>query len=398
MASPPTPVASFGWKQVLAWRLANQHLLDDHTAKTVEESASSTIGVQAQVASSADQSLAIRVPGTRPQDVADALWERRTLVKTWAMRGTLHLLSATDYPHLIAALVTRDQWRRAPWLKYFGVTIDQVDGIVAAIDEALAGRCLTRQELADAIAAEHGPAMRGALLGSWGSMLKPAAFLGVLCSGPSRGQNVTFQRPVDWIGRWEPVDPDDGLQWVIAKYLHAYGPATADGFASWWGAARTRAKRMLQSTDSDFVPVEIEGQPAWANRGDLGAIEATKPVRGSVRLLAGFDTYIMGCHPRDRVVPPPFLPRVSRTAGWISPVVLVDGVARGVWRSSHSKSGTEIRVEPFEPLSTTVRRRIEREARRLEPCLGTITDVRFEPIEPIEPIETIEGARADEPA
>jgi hypothetical protein len=372
-------------RQVAAWRLARQHLLDGHEARSLEQSASSTLGVQAQVASSAEQSLAVRAPGTAPSDVADALWQRRTLIKTWCMRGTLHLLASADYPMFVAALNTRDQWKRAPWLKYFGVTYDQVEGMIAAIDEALTGRCLTRQELADVIGDQHGPQMRAGMLGSWGSMLKPAAFYGILCSGPSRGQNVTFQRPVDWIGPWTQVDRDEGIRWMIRGYLHAYGPATPDGFARWWGGARKHFAAMRP----ELARLDVEGTAAWANPDDVDAILETKPARRSVRLLAGFDSYIMGCHPRDQIVPQAFLPRVSRTAGWISPVLLVDGAAAGVWSPSRAGDGVTISIEPFGDLPATVRRKAAKEARRLEPCVGPIADVRF---------DMNDEERADEPA
>ena len=366
------------WKQVAAWRLAHQHLLDGKEAPSIEQSASSTLGVQSQVGSSADQSLAVRVPATTPRDVADALWERRTLIKTWCMRGTLHLLSSADYPMFVAALNTRDQWKRAPWLKYFGVTYDQVEAMIGAIDEALTGRCLTRQELADVVGDQHGPEMRTGLLGSWGSMLKPAAFYGFLCSGPNRGQNVTFQRPVDWIGPWTTVDREEGIRWMILRFLRAYGPATPDGFARWWGGAR----KHFASLRPELARLDVEGTTAWAAPEDVDAIVATKPARGSVRLLPGFDSYIMGCHPRDQIVPPLFLPRVSRTAGWISPVLLIDGAAAGVWSPSRAGDGVTISIEPFGELTATVRRKAVRAARRLEPCLGPIADVRFEPVAP----------------
>src|SRR5439155_13625501 len=88
------PMTSLSWPQVRAWRLARQHLLDGSTASTVEEAASSSLGVHAQVSSCAEQAVAIRVPGAGPEDVRAALWDRRTLVRLWAMRGTIHLFTA----------------------------------------------------------------------------------------------------------------------------------------------------------------------------------------------------------------------------------------------------------------------------------------------------------------
>jgi hypothetical protein len=71
---------------------------------------------------------------------------------------------------------------------------------------------------------------------------------------------------------------------------------------------------------------------------------------------------------------------VSRTAGWISPVVLQDGVAVGVWKAERSRNGTTVLVEAFDTMAKTLRSRVEREARRMEPIIGPVKDVRFEEV------------------
>src|SRR5207244_12387227 len=126
------------------WRLARHHLAEGADAGSLEEAARDTLGIQAQVMSCAEQSLIVRVPKTRPEDVRGALWEDRTLVRTWAMRGTLHLFAAWEYPGFVAALSTREHWRTAPWLRMVGMSEVDVERLIEAVDKALAGRCLSR--------------------------------------------------------------------------------------------------------------------------------------------------------------------------------------------------------------------------------------------------------------
>ncbi|MFN8374344.1 MAG: crosslink repair DNA glycosylase YcaQ family protein [Anaerolineae bacterium] len=105
------------------------------------------------------------------------------------MRGTLHLMLAEDLPLYVAASSsTRDSYTKPAWLKYHGVTLDEIRAIIAAVPEVLDGRVLTREELADAIAtATHSPHIRELLLSGWGALLKPAAYHGYLCFGPESG-------------------------------------------------------------------------------------------------------------------------------------------------------------------------------------------------------------------
>ncbi len=94
-------------EQVNSWRLSKNHL--DKRAPKVDMArvVSDLCGVQAQVLSGAALSIWARVDNITIHDVEDALWKHRTLVKTWAMRGTLHLLSSKDLPRYVAALKTR---------------------------------------------------------------------------------------------------------------------------------------------------------------------------------------------------------------------------------------------------------------------------------------------------
>jgi hypothetical protein len=50
----------------------------------------------------------------------------------------------------------------------------------------------------------------------------------------------------------------------------------------------------------------------------------------------------------------------------------------GVWKAERSRDGTTVFVEAFDPVTKTLRSRVEREARRMEPIIGSVTDVRFE--------------------
>ena len=92
------------------------------------------VAIQAQVMSAAELTLDARVEDLGRDDIRDALWTHRTLVKTWAMRGTLHLVAADELPDLVGALANRESWRSEAWLRYFGVSEAQMDAWVADLD------------------------------------------------------------------------------------------------------------------------------------------------------------------------------------------------------------------------------------------------------------------------
>jgi hypothetical protein len=364
------------WDQVRAWRLARQHLVERLPAERMLDLVRDVCGIHAQVPSSAELQVWARADDARPEDVREALWTRRSLVRTWSMRGTLHLLTAEDLPLYVAALRTHDRWWKGAWLRMIGVSSDELRAILDAIRASLGTRPLTREQLADEVAERVGPIARERMLSGWAEMLKPAAFQGSLISGPPRGQSVTFVRPDRWLGSWTEPGSEDAWREVVRRYLRAYGPAAREEFARWWGMQPAPAGRVLQASADALAEVDVDGHRAWALAEDVAGLRAAAQ-RPPVRLLAGFDVYVAGTRPRGSLVDKRFEDRVFRKAGWISPVVLADGVVAGVWGHERTGGRIQVTVEPFRRLSAAHQRQVGEEADRLGSFLGAPAQVSY---------------------
>lgn len=222
------------WAQVNAFRLQGHHLISRAPKKDLSRVVGEIGGAQAQVMSAAELQVGARVD-CRVEDVRDALWKRKTLVKTWLMRGTLHLVPAEDLPLFTAAMSTYGMRNTNAWLKWLQITEPELIDLIDAIGRALDGQALTREELIAKVGKGRSEAIQQAMKSGWGGVLKPVARKGLLCFGPSRGHSVTFVRPEQWLGSWRDMDPDAALIEVARRYLRAYGPATKGDFTRWWG-------------------------------------------------------------------------------------------------------------------------------------------------------------------
>ena len=340
---------------------------------------SDVCAIHAQVQSAAELSLWARVEDLTPGDVREALWNRRTLVRTWSIRGTLHLHRATELPLYAAALSANRRWWTRAWLNYVGLDAEGLDSLIEAIRRTLTDEPMTREELAEKLSRRVGPRVREQLASGWGTLLKPAAFQGSLISGPPRGQNVTFVRPDWWLRTWKAVDGEEAMREVFRRFLRGFGPGGHEDFAAWWGVQPGRFRRVRQDLEDELDEVEVEGKRAWAASGDGRKMAALDPA-SSVRLLPNFDAYVMGFRPREQLYDMRFAARVSRTAGWISPVVLVEGRAAGVWGYQRSDRRIDVSIEPFERLTAASRRGIKEEAERLGAFLGAPARVSFAPV------------------
>jgi hypothetical protein len=174
----------------------------------------------------------------------------------------------------------------------------------------------------------------------WRPALGPAARQGVLCFGPNQGRRTTYTNPQRWLPDQKRVPATKATAEVARRYLYAYGPATPDQFAQWFGAPRPWAAKLFKTLD--LRPVRVDGDDAWLAADD--AFEADGARARGLQLLPYFDPYTVGCHPRPAVFPGRAAERaLARGQAGPVPVLLVDGVVTGVWHQR--KSGRRIHVQ-----------------------------------------------------
>ena len=250
------------------------------------------------------------------------------------MRGALHLVAPDTGPALLSLIAAAKPWARPGWDRYFDMNEARWSAYFDAVRRALDGTTLSREELVAAIAATPGLGhLADGLRSGWGTLLKPLAWSGELCFGPSRGSRVTFRRPADASSEWTGLPaPEDAAPVAVEAYFGAYGPATLEAFGHWMGGGWLRKRALREMVDAHgsgrLVEVDVEGRRAFVLAEHVDGLAAARP-SSAVRLLPNFDAWVLGPGSRDeQVVPPARLAAVSRQAGWISPVVLAGGRRR----------------------------------------------------------------------
>jgi Winged helix DNA-binding domain len=343
----PTPQVNLTWDQALSWRVEKQLLRVPLTDPVRVVAALG--GVQTQVASSAVQVISIRC-SKRP-DIDGLLWKRRALIKTWAMRGTLHLLPSIDYWTWVAMMRGRPRKITPGWEKYHGVSATQLTAITEAIGEVMTEEAITREEMTSAVVRATGdPTLGAALKSGWSQLLKPAARRGLLIQGPPRGRNVTFVSPTAWLGETEDPSLDYEVPDLVERFFDVNGPATSEDFARWLGLAHKTARELMDGAVERLVLVEVEGWQGWMTVAGAGGAASLGPSAGDY-LLPGFDPYTLApISHRAHTIPPGRLNEVSRTAGWIAPVIVHNGRIVGTWEQG---AGSSVAIRPFGKLSKT---------------------------------------------
>ncbi|HUC59567.1 MAG TPA: crosslink repair DNA glycosylase YcaQ family protein [Streptosporangiaceae bacterium] len=376
MKTPALPTIT--WEQALTWRL-HRHGLDVRSADLdLMEMTERLCGVHAQVLSCAELMLAIRVGDQTMQSVRSALWDQHALVKTWVMRGTLHLLTSRSLPRYAATMHAGPIYWTAD-----GVTVTEQDVrlVASAVGTVLRGRVMTRAELAGALCAELArPDLAEVLTHGFGPLLKPAALAGDLCFGADRGRNVTFTHPADWAAQaWaqRPPAPAAAQQAVLRDFLFGYGPSLPKDIQRWWGTTRLPITHTRADLGDEVAEVCVEGRTCWLLHRDLESVRALAPSR-RIRLLGGFDQYTVTLPQRvEALLPKAARPLVYRTAGWISPVVTAGPAIVGVWRAPQ-RASDPLQVRLLRPLDAGERAQLTEEAALVAGLLHTSPELAIE--------------------
>jgi hypothetical protein len=349
---------------VLAERLA-RHGFSHRPARTVAEAARLTTAIQAQDPGASRLGLRARARELTEQDVLCAIDEDRTVVRTWLMRATVHLVAADDVRWLTSVIGGSFARKfRKRWLD-IGLTPQVLDRTAAALPLLLADGPKSRRALMAGLA-EQGIELDLTDPQAPSHILLHATGIGMVCRGPDLGRDPTFALLDQWLpGAAGGPSGDEALAELARRYFAAFSPATPADFATWSGLPSTKAIALIRD---ELTPIEIDGRAGYT----LGTVEAQR----GLRLLSGFDNYLVGYRDRDLFMDAAYRDRVY-VGGVIRPTVLLHGRIVGTWRLARTTTAASVTVDMFDAPTRKVQRAIEDEVADIGNFIGLRTDLAF---------------------
>ncbi|RZS40708.1 winged helix DNA-binding protein [Herbihabitans rhizosphaerae] len=322
----------------------------------VAEAVRRVVALQGQDVRASRLAVRARTAGLTASDVDDAIAARK-VVRTWAMRGTLHLLAAEDVRWIVGLLGPRFAHRTRGRREQLGLDESSTARGVAALTEVLSGAGpLTRAKIVSRLAG-HGVVLDPKSQAP-AHLLGYAALTGVLCRGPEAPKDEsTYVLLDEWLPPAPVIDEEEALVRLASRYLVGHAPADAADFATWAGLPLGRAR-------SAFTAIGDHDRPA-----------ASVPERGVVRLLGHFDAYLLGYASRVPAVPPEHDRKIQSGGGFVMPAVCVDGRVVGTWRLDRSGGRGTVSVQPFGVVGSAVRQALCDDADDVSRFLGIEVDL-----------------------
>jgi hypothetical protein len=346
-------------KQACLARAAAQHLAGVRQS-TVVGAVQDAVGLQAQDIRAARLQVRVRTRDLTASDVDNAVAERH-VVRTWAMRGTLHMLAAEDAPWIVGLLGPYFAKRLAGRRRQLGLDEATAERGREVLHTLLSKETpLTRAELVTRLA-DHGLPLDPKSQAP-AHLLAYAAMTGLIQRGP---EAVKDEPTYELSTNPSALSPDEALARLAARYLAGYGPATESDFAAWSGLPLGQARQGFEAAAP--IRVTVDGRRNYL----ASEVNISPDIPPEARLLGHFDTYLLGYRSRELALPPELDRRIQAGGGFINPAVLVDGRVEGTWRHTNKKGHGTVTVEPFTAIQKRLWPRLLAEAEDLGRFLGT---------------------------
>ncbi len=269
---------------------------------------------------------------TRGLGISRRALDAGRLIKTYAFRGSSHIMTAKDAGVYLAIRSANRQWEIPSWRVHYGLDASEWPRFRDVVRGALADGPLSRAELSAAVARSSFRQMSEAVADPSHTILKPLGWQGDLSFGPSRDGKVTFQS-LETNPHWAGIpDLDEAGRRAILAYLAAYGPARPDALHYWLvdglSAGKQRLKRWMEELNERIETLEIDGEPALVLPEHRDELEST-PATDALRLLPGYDQWVLGPGTADpTIVAPQHRAAITRGAN----LALVGDRVAGTWK------------------------------------------------------------------
>lgn len=312
-------------------------------------------GVQAQDYPGAKWALGQRLKDSTDADIEQAIIEKK-IVRTWAMRGTLHFVAASDIRWLLSLLAPRIIARNVRRYQELGLSEKTFIESNKVLKNALQdGRHLNRRELL-IVLEENSISTEGQRAPY---ILQRASLDGLICQGVMQSNNNPVYMSMDELPKTKTLTRDEALAELVKRYFTSHGPATIQDFMWWSGLLAVDAKSGLWAVEPSLIWETVNNETYWhaTSRQDVGHSSPT------AHLLPAFDEYLVGYKDRSASLEKMHSKNTS-IENIMYPTIVIDGQIVGTWKRKFKKDEIIIDLNPAISLNTAEKSALDEALRR----------------------------------
>ena len=318
--------ASIATLQDIALHRISNQLVSAQRARSPEAIVRWMGAVQGQDYRSSLLAIALRSADGTVANVERAFGEHR-LVRSWPMRGTLHVLPAEDAGWIVGLLGGRGIQAAKTRRAQLGLDTATTERAMRVFQDVLnEGQTQTRSQLYEALrfAGIDPDGQRGIHL------IGHAAQCGLVVGVGMTGKQPAFALLDDWAPSQRKLSTEEAWSELAWRYIQSHGPVTERDFAWWTGSNLTLARLAFASHETKIERLVVDNGTYFIAKsgGDVGA----RPEQAY--LLPAFDEVYLGYTNRDAMLRRDYQELVvPGKNGVFRPIVIWKGEVVGTWKS-----------------------------------------------------------------
>jgi Winged helix DNA-binding domain len=291
--------------------------------------------------------IGLRMQSAIAADVEQAIADR-TILRTWPMRGTVHLVPAEDAAWMLNLLSQQVVIKSRSVRRKAGLDETTFRKSKKILAKLLQGKALTRNEVYDTLERAGIAAHLKTPVGSRGMhIIAHLAREGLICFGPRRGKQPTFVLLEEWVANPRRLERDEALGELAGRYFRSRGPATEYDFAWWSGLPVSDARASVDMVSPPLVQEKFAGKTSWF----AGSVSAPVRSSGKAYLLPYVDEYTVAYKDRSALADPKLTKQINAVSpvGILGPVIVLNGRIVGLWKRTIEKRKVVISTNLFTP-------------------------------------------------
>ncbi|PJZ76953.1 winged helix DNA-binding domain-containing protein [Leptospira neocaledonica] len=344
-------------------RLKHLHISDSQFSSP--EKVIETLGaIQGQDYSASKWAIGLRAPGLKEKDIESAFLEKK-IIRSWPLRGTLHVVSAKDIYWLLDLLGPPTVSKYAAHYKKIELDPKVLKKCYSILSKNLSNQnFLTRKEISSVLE-KSGIITNTTRLSH---ILQRAGLEGLLCFGPRRDKNFTYALIEEWIPNIKRVKKprEEALNKIAEMYFDTRAPATLADFVWWSGLNMKDAKVAIESLEHKLTNFQKNDQIYYIPK----KMELVDKDSDILFLLPAFDEFLLAYTDRKDCMDPPPKRLLTPADDLFRPTLVINGWVSGIWQRELKKEDVILKVNPYKTLNTNYKKKLKKAAEEYAIFLG----------------------------
>ncbi|TGM95502.1 winged helix DNA-binding domain-containing protein [Leptospira dzoumogneensis] len=322
------------------------------------------VAIQGQDYAASKWAVGLRIPDLNEEDIESAFLDKK-IVRSWPLRGTLHVVSSKDIYWLLDLLGPPTISKYAAHYKKIELDPKVLKKCYSILSKNLSNQnFLTRKEISS-ILEKSGIITNTTRLSH---ILQRAGLEGLICFGPRRDKDFTYALIEEWIPGVKNVKKpkEEALYEITKKYFDTRAPATLADFVWWSGLNVKDAKTGIESFSSKLNSFQKDDQTYYIPK----KTELVDKGSDTLFLLPAFDEFLLAYTDRRDCMDPPPKRLLTPADDLFRPILVINGWVSGIWQRELKKEDIILKVNPYKPLNANLKKKLKKAAEEYAKFLG----------------------------